>query len=61
MKGMMIAVGPGGGDEARKLIPIDLKKGDTILIGKGCVTEVKINGEVLLIMKESHVMGVLEK
>ena len=61
MQGTVIAVGPGGRDEAVKLTPIDLKKGDTILFGKWSGTEVKIDGEELLIMKESDVMGVLEK
>ena len=61
MQGKIIAVGPGGRDEAGKLIPIDLKMGDTILFGKWSGTEVKIDGEELLIMKESDVMGVLDK
>jgi chaperonin GroES len=60
MQGTIIAVGSGGRDEAGKLIPIDLKKGDKILFGKWSGTEVKIDGEELLIMKESDVMGVLE-
>ncbi|HMN87175.1 MAG TPA: co-chaperone GroES [Bauldia sp.] len=59
-EGEIIAVGPGGRDEAGKLIPIDLKVGDRILFGKWSGTEVKIDGEDLLIMKESDVMGVLE-
>src|SRR6187549_1585588 len=59
-EGEIIAVGPGGRDEAGKLIPIDLKVGDRILFGKWSGTEVKIDGEELLIMKESDVMGVLE-
>jgi chaperonin GroES len=61
MQGKIIAVGPGGRDEAGKLIPIDLKKGDLILFGKWSGTEVKLDGEELLIMKESDVMGVIEK
>jgi chaperonin GroES len=61
MQGKIVAVGPGGRDEAGKLIPIDLKKGDMILFGKWSGTEVKIDGEELLIMKESDVMGVLDK
>ena len=61
MQGKIIAVGPGGRDEAGKLIPIDLKMGDTILFGKWSGTEVKLDGEELLIMKESDVMGVIEK
>ena len=59
-QGEIIAVGPGGRDEAGKLIPIDLKVGDTILFGKWSGTEVKIDGQDLLIMKESDVMGVIE-
>ena len=58
-EGEVIAVGPGGRDEAGKLIPIDLKNGDKVLFGKWSGTEVKIDGEDLLIMKESDVMGVL--
>jgi chaperonin GroES len=60
-EGEVIAVGPGGRDEAGKLIPIDIKKGDLILFGKWSGTEVKIDGEDLLIMKESDVLGVIEK
>jgi chaperonin GroES len=59
-EGEVVAVGPGGRDEAGKLIPIDLKSGDRVLFGKWSGTEVKIDGEELLIMKESDVMGVLE-
>jgi chaperonin GroES len=59
-EGEIIAVGPGGRDEAGKLIPIDLKVGDRVLFGKWSGTEVKIDGEELLIMKESDVMGVIE-
>ena len=59
-EGEIIAVGPGGRDEAGKLVPIDLKVGDRILFGKWSGTEVKIDGEELLIMKESDVMGVIE-
>ena len=58
-EGQIVAVGPGGRDEAGKLIPIDLKKGDKVLFGKWSGTEVKIDGEDLLIMKESDVMGVV--
>ena len=57
-QGEIIAVGPGGRDEAGKLIPIDLKVGDRVLFGKWSGTEVKIDGEDLLIMKESDIMGV---
>ena len=58
-EGEVIAVGPGGRDEAGKLIPIDLKTGDKVLFGKWSGTEVKIDGEDLLIMKESDIMGVV--
>ena len=58
-QGEIIAVGPGGRDESGKLIPIDLKVGDTVLFGKWSGTEVKIDGVDLLIMKESDIMGVL--
>jgi len=60
-QGEVVAVGPGTRDESGKLIPIDLKKGDKVLFGKWSGTEVKIDGQELLIMKESDVMGVLEK
>src|SRR6476660_5530828 len=56
----VVGVGPGGRDEADKLIPIDLKAGDRVLFGKWSGTEVKLDGEDLLIMKESDIMGVLE-
>ena len=59
-EGEIIAVGPGGRDESGKLTPIDVKVGDRVLFGKWSGTEVKIDGEDLLIMKESDVMGVLE-
>jgi chaperonin GroES len=59
-EGEVVAVGPGGRDEAGKLIPIDLKAGDRVLFGKWSGTEVKIDGEDLLIMKESDIMGVLK-
>ncbi len=55
----VIAVGPGGRDEAGKLIPIDVKAGDRVLFGKWSGTEVKIDGVEYLIMKESDIMGVL--
>jgi chaperonin GroES len=60
-QGEVIAVGPGARDDAGKLIAIDLKKGDKVLFGKWSGTEVKIDGQELLIMKESDVMGVLER
>ena len=58
-QGEVIAVGPGGRDEAGKLIPIDIKVGDRVLFGKWSGTEVKIDSQELLIMKESDIMGVL--
>jgi chaperonin GroES len=58
-EGEVIAVGPGGRDEAGKLIPIDVKAGDRVLFGKWSGTEVKIDGDEYLIMKESDIMGVL--
>jgi chaperonin GroES len=58
-QGEIIAVGPGGRDEAGKLIPIDLQKGDRVLFGKWSGTEVKLDGVDYLIMKESDIMGVL--
>ena len=60
MQGEVIAVGPGGRDESGKLIPIDLKPGDFVLYGKWSGTEVKLDGEELLIMKESDIMGIIE-
>jgi chaperonin GroES len=60
-EGEVIAVGPGGRDENGKLIPIDVKAGDHVLFGKWSGTEIKLDGEELLIMKESDIMGVLEK
>ena len=59
-QGEVIAVGPGGRDEAGKLIPIDIRAGDRVLFGKWSGTEVKIDGEDLLIMKESDIFGVIE-
>ena len=59
-EGEIVAVGPGGRDESGKLIPIDVKAGDRVLFGKWSGTEVKIDGEELLIMKESDIMGVIE-
>ena len=60
-QGEIVAVGPGGRDEAGKLIPVDLKKGDRVLFGKWSGTEVKIDGVEYLIMKESDIMGVIEQ
>ena len=59
-EGEVVAVGPGGRDEAGKLIPIELKAGDRVLFGKWSGTEVKIDGEELMIMKESDIMGVID-
>ena len=59
-QGQVLAVGPGGRDEAGKLIPIDLQVGDRVLFGKWSGTEVKMNGEELMIMKESDLMGIIE-
>jgi chaperonin GroES len=59
-QGEVIAVGPGGRDESGKLIPIDIKEGDRVLFGKWSGTEVKIDGEELLIMKESDIMGIID-
>jgi chaperonin GroES len=58
-QGEIIAVGPGGRDENGKVTPLDVKKGDRILFGKWSGTEVTINGDKLMIMKESDIMGVL--
>jgi chaperonin GroES len=60
-RGEVIAVGPGGRDEAGKLIPIDIQAGDRVLFGKWSGTEVKIDGEELLIMKESDIMGIIDE
>ena len=59
-EGEIIAVGPGARDENGKIVALDVKVGDRILFGKWSGTEVKINGEDLLIMKESDIMGVIE-
>jgi chaperonin GroES len=58
-QGEVVAVGPGGRDEAGKLVPIDLQVGDRVLFGKWSGTEVKIDGTEYLIMKENDIMGVL--
>ena len=60
-EGEIIAVGSGARDEAGKLVPLDVKAGDRILFGKWSGTEVKLDGEDLLIMKESDIMGVIEQ
>ena len=59
-QGEVVAAGPGARDEAGKLVPLDVKSGDKVLFGKWSGTEVKINGEDLLIMKESDVLGVID-
>ena len=59
-QGEVVSVGPGGRDEAGKLIPIDVKPGDRVLFGKWSGTEVKLEGVEYLIMKESDIMGVLD-
>jgi chaperonin GroES len=61
MQGEVLAVGPGARDERGELVPLDVKPGDRILFGKWSGTEVKMDGEELLIMKESDVMGVVEE
>ena len=61
LEGEVIAVGPGSRDESGKLVPPDVKAGDLILFGKWSGTEVKIDGEDLLIMKEADIMGIIEK
>jgi chaperonin GroES len=58
-EGQVVAVGPGGRDEAGKLIAMDVKAGDRVLFGKWSGTEVKLEGDELLIMKESDIMGVI--
>ena len=58
-QGEVVAVGPGARDENGKLVPLDVKAGDRVLFGKWSGTEVKIDGQELLIMKESDIMGVL--
>jgi chaperonin GroES len=59
-QGEVIAVGPGARGDDGKVVPLDVKKGDRVLFGKWSGTEVKIDGEELLIMKESDIMGVLQ-
>ena len=61
MQGEIIAVGPGARDESGKVVALDVKKGDHVLFGKWSGTEVKIDGTEYLIMKESDIMGVLDK
>jgi chaperonin GroES len=59
-EGEVIAVGPGARDEAGKVVPLELKAGDRVLFGKWSGSEIKLDGEDLLIMKESDIMGVIE-
>ena len=61
VEGKVVAVGPGARDENGKLQPLDIKVGDTVLYGKWSGTEVKVDGEDYLIVKESDVMGVIEQ
>ncbi|HEY9012943.1 MAG TPA: co-chaperone GroES [Devosia sp.] len=58
-EGVIVSVGPGARDETGKVVPLDVKEGDRILFGKWSGTEVKLNGQDLLIMKESDIMGVI--
>ncbi len=60
MEGEIVAVGPGARDEKGTLVPLDVKKGDRILFGKWSGTEIKLDGDDLLIMKESDIMGIIE-
>jgi chaperonin GroES len=61
MQGEVISVGPGSRDENGKIVALDVKKGDRVLFGKWSGTEVKIDGTEYLIMKESDIMGILDK
>ncbi len=61
MQGEIIAAGPGARNEQGMIVALDVKAGDKILFGKWSGTEVKIDGEELLIMKESDIMGIIEK
>lgn len=58
IEGTVISVGPGTRDDAGKLVPLDVKAGDTVVFGKWSGTEIKLNGEDLLIMKESDIFGI---
>jgi chaperonin GroES len=60
-QGEIIAAGPGARDETGKIVALDVRKGDKVLFGKWSGTEVKIDGQELLIMKESDIMGVIER
>ncbi len=59
-EGLVVSTGPGARDDSGKLVPLDVKAGDRILFGKWSGTEVKLEGEDLLIMKESDILGVVE-
>jgi chaperonin GroES len=59
-EGKVVAVGPGARDESGKLVPLDVKAGDRVLFGKWSGTEVKIDGDDLLIMKESDILGIVD-
>ncbi len=61
MEGEIVAVGPGARDETGKVVPLDVKPGDRILFGKWSGSEIKLDGEDLLIMTESDIMGVIER
>ena len=61
MEGEVVAVGPGARNEQGQLVPLDVKQGDRILFGKWSGTEVKIDGEELLIMKETDIMGIVDE
>ena len=61
MEGEVVAVGPGARDESGKVQPLDVKVGDRVLFGKWSGTEVKLDGEDLIIMKESDIMGILDQ
>ena len=61
MEGEIVAVGPGARDETGKVVPLDVKPGDRILFGKWSGSDIKIDGEDLLIMTESDIMGVIER
>ena len=60
IQGEVVAVGPGARDDAGRLVPVDVKKGDKVLFGKWSGTEVKIDGHELVIMKESDIFGVID-
>jgi chaperonin GroES len=61
IQGEVLAVGPGARDDAGKLIALDVKVGDTVLFGKWAGTEVKLDGEEVLVLKESDIIGIIEK